>query len=214
MNTKVQKQVVELFGGKIAGTIFDLVENANSSNFIGVRNYVSGTTNPKCISPEISNLTLQLGSLPKKAKKDIDTVENMSLESILMACGGKVVCDKAIALKAKETVLKSLKNKVLGDNSIDQTYLKRRNAQLNAYINLGNGFRVHIEKRALHFSAFLVTKNVVQKGEFSPTNSRPLTLVQNVIKKNLLTSKYRTYFFNADLLERVNLSGDSLALLV
>lgn len=207
VSNEVKQQVVAVLGNAGAAKVFELVAKA-PHGFIGLADYVSGTSNKKCLVPGIANVTVQLGDLAKKAQKDIATVAAMSVEEIAKAAK----CDTALAAKAKENVLKSLENKVLGSDSTDQAYKARREGQENAYINLGNGFRLHIgegeSNGTLHFSAFEVSKSVIQEAQYEPTNSRPLTLVQNLIKKGLLTSKFRTYRISH--LDKINLVGESV----
>lgn len=205
VSNEVKQQVISVLGSENAAKVFELVAKA-PTHFIGIREYVSGITNKKCVTPSISNITVQMGNMATKAALDLETLKNVSVSEVMQ---NAVVDEKTAAIAIAE-VRKSLENKILGEASTDGAYQARREGQENAYINLGNGFRLHIgdgeSNGELHFSAFEVGKQVVQQGTYLPTNSRAKTIAKNWITKGLKTSKFRTY--RIKFIDQLHLAGE------
>lgn len=111
---------------------------------------------------------------------------------------------EATALKALAEKEESLRTCISGTNvhSI---------AQKESYVHAGvTGVKFGIDTRKLYLYAYVQTKVVLEKGEYKPVKSRPLTLAKKRIEKELLTSKYRTFIIEEDQLERIKTGGETL----
>jgi hypothetical protein len=71
----------------------------------------------------------------------------------------------------------------------------RSDGQINAYavVNKSNGsVRVNYETLEIYLFAKQEDKVVLEKGEYPVVNSRAKTIAKNVIKKSLMSAKFRT----------------------
>lgn len=152
--------------------------NLKGVEFVGLENYESKT------SGEVSNVVLNMGVNVQKAKeKDLETLKNFDVN--LLSTENKELAKVAL----NELIVSAEKNLNV------ETATNQSKGQAEAYLNLGNGLKLHIESEALHISGFAHSKTVLVEGEYKKVNKREKTLIKDEIKKvaKLRMNKYRNY---------------------
>jgi len=81
------------------------------------------------------------------------------------------------------------------------------NGQIDAYLHVGNGIKIHIETGDIFIYGYVVSKKVLVKGVYPVVKSRPLTLCKKDIDKGLKAGKYRQYKISFDKLVEVVTGG-------
>jgi len=174
------------------------------TSFVGVRGYENK-------QGEVSNYTINVGityenvlkndfnSLKEKQNLIIEKLEK-DYELILIEKAYKEI----LIEKAYKEIYTSLEKR-LSDEQIkeqlraenDKT-IAQSDAQINAYISLAKGVKLHKDSLQLHVFGLVVKKTILQPIEYKQTNSRELTIVKNKIEKicKIKQSKYRTFIFN------------------
>jgi hypothetical protein len=165
------------------------------TSFVGVRDYENK-------QGEVSNYTINVGiTYENVLKNDFNSLkekQNLIIE--------KLEKDYELILieKAYKEIYTSLEKR-LSDEQIkeqlraenDKT-IAQSDAQINAYISLAKGVKLHKDSLQLHVFGLVVKKTILQPIEYKQTNSRELTIVKNKIEKicEFKQSKYRTFIFN------------------
>ena len=143
------------------------------TSFVGVRNYLNS-------KDELSNQTILVGADYGKAKeKDIAAVREFDINSY------ESQFSEALRIQAKEKIL----------NSLIAPAKAQSEAQKDAYTHIGPGLKLHKESGDIMVFGFVVSKTILEKGNYPHKNSREMTLCQNEMKKqmNLRTGKYRQF---------------------
>jgi hypothetical protein len=165
------------------------------TSFVGVREYSNA-------QGEVSNYTINAGiSYFNVLTNDYRMLMAKSIDvfAVLKKNYPIAVIDKAYSelLTSLEKRLSDEKIKeqlrAEGDKTIAQS-----DAQINAYINLAKGVKLHKDTMQLHVFGLVVRKTILQATEYKETKSRELTIVKNKIKKlsEFKQDKYRTFIFN------------------
>lgn len=165
------------------------------TSFVGIRDYENK-------QGEISNYTVNAGI----------TYENVLLHDFTILKNNQpniiFILKKSYPIAVIEQAYKELYDSLEKRLSDEQTKAKlrakgdetiaRSDAQINAYINLAKGVKLHKETMQLHVFGLVVRKTILQPIEYKQTKSRELTIVKNKIEKlcEFKQSKYRTFIFN------------------
>ncbi len=72
----------------------------------------------------------------------------------------------------------------------------RAQAQIDAYVHVNTGIKLNLESRDLHLYGYLVSKKVLEKGEYKAVKSQAKTLCKNEIRRHLKGGKYRQFKFD------------------
>jgi hypothetical protein len=86
---------------------------------------------------------------------------------------------------------------------------RRSEGQTNAYINVGNGCKVHKQNRTIEIYGFVASKKEVLIVGYPTVNSSDKTKAKNKLKKlaKLKTDKFRSFKADIGSCEYINLSG-------
>ena len=183
---------------KNLGQNIELIANAKTikgTSFIGVQNY----TNSK---GEVSNQTIVGGITYEKCLVNdfnaLQTKQNEIFETL----------QKVYAISVIETAYNNLYislEKRLSSEEVKQALreendftIKKSDAQIDAYIHIAKGIKLHKETQKLHIFGLVVRKKVITPIEYKEVKSRELTIVQNKIKKlcEFKQDKYRNFIFD------------------
>ena len=164
------------------------------TSFVGIRDYQNKQN-------EISNYTINAGiSYENVLIHDFTNLKNKQTEIVAVL---KKSYPIAIIEKAYSEVYNSLEKRLSDEQTKaklrakgDET-IARSDAQINAYINLAKGVKLHKDTMQLHVFGLVVKKTILQPIEYKQTKSRELTIVKNKIEKlcEFKQSKYRTFIF-------------------
>lgn len=165
------------------------------TSFVGIRDYENK-------QGELSNYTLNVGiNYENVLKNDFNTLKNNQVEIVETL---KKSYPIAIIEQAYNELLTSLEKRL--SDEITKANLRAENdktilasdAQIDAYINLTKGIKLHKDTMQLHVFGLVVKKTVLKAIEYKQTKSRELTIVKNKIEKfcDFKQSKYRTFIFN------------------
>lgn len=165
------------------------------TSFVGIRDYENK-------QGELSNYTLNVGiNYENVLKNDFNTLKNNQVEIVETL---KKSYPIAIIEQAYNELLTSLEKRL--SDEITKANLRAENdktilasdAQIDAYINLTKGVKLHKDTMQLHVFGLVVKKTVLKAIEYKQTKSRELTIVKNKIEKfcDFKQSKYRTFIFN------------------
>jgi hypothetical protein len=177
---------------------FDSIKGAKYITINGYKSksaYVEG-------KPQIANHTINVNVNTLKAKQDdLVTLKNFKASDLIVIADRRGA-DLGTALKAVEEMITSKEKNLNGEKS------KGSQAQIDAYIPLGKGLKIHKETEKLHITGFANNKTILVEGEYKHVNSAPKTLIKKDIEKTLRMSKYRTFVVsNAD---SISITGDTV----
>jgi hypothetical protein len=165
-----------------------------NNHFVGVRDYVNkqGEKSNYLINSGISYLKIlndDLQSLTEN-KKDIFATLQKSYSTELIEQAFDNVLTSLNKRLADEETKEQLRAE--GDKTIAQS-----DAQIDAYINLATGVKLHKDSLKIHVYGLVVRKTILEPIEYKKVNSRDLTIVQNKIKKlaEFKQDSYRTFIF-------------------
>ena len=196
-NAKIVKRIVSKFS------------ELNGTSFVGIPEYTSGTTNKKCIVPEVANHVINAGfSYGNAVEKDLKALRGATSEDVeAIAKKGNFTTDlvKLAIANLTQSFEKNQNPETASNGSI---------AQKDAYIQITPSVKLHIETGKLHIYGLAVQKTVIVEGVYLPTNSRELTLCQNAIKKyfDFSTAKFRQFIVDENTLKGVRIKGESFEL--
>ena len=165
------------------------------TSFVGIRTYENK-------QGEVSNYTLNAGityenvlkndfnSLKENQTKIIQELEKNHSISLIEQAYKEIYTSLEKRLSDEQT-----KEQLRAEN--DKT-IAQSDAQINAYISLAKGVKLHKDSLQLHVFGLVVKKTILQPIEYKKTNSRELTIIKNKIEKlcEFKQSKYRTFIFN------------------
>jgi len=165
------------------------------TSFVGVRDYQN-------TQGEVSNYTINVGfTYENVLTHDFTNLKNKQKEVLTIL---KKSYPIAVIKQAYSEVYNSLEKRLSDEQTKaelraenDET-IARSDAQINAYINLAKGVKLHKDTMQLHVFGLVVRKTILQPIEYKQTKSRELTIVKNKIKKlcEFKQDKYRTFIFN------------------
>jgi hypothetical protein len=165
------------------------------TSFVGLRDYSNA-------QGEVSNYTINAGiSYFNVLTSDYQKLIDIQNDIVLTL---KKQYPIAVVEKAYYEVLTSLEKRLSDEETKEQLRaegdktIAQSDAQINAYINLAKGVKLHKDTMQLHVFGLVVRKTILQPTEYKPTKSRELTIVKNKIKKlcEFKQDKYRTFIFN------------------
>jgi len=178
--------------------VLDLILSAKTikgTSFVGVRNYTNA-------QGEVSNQTMIAGiSYERVLLNDFNSLVENKVE-IFKALANKFSAE--LIEKAYTELFVSLEKRLSSEEvkevlrrENDATIL-RSDAQIDAYIHITKGVKLHKDTNQIHVFGLVAKKTVLVPIEYKQTNSRELTLCKNAIQKaaNFRQAKYRTYIFN------------------
>lgn len=182
------KELTELKGAKI----------------VMLKGYKSDTTG------EIANFKLNANTKYCNAvAKDLKAIQGITLEdirTISKKTGLSMDLINRAVIKITDSLIK---------NQNRETASVGSKAQSDAYFNLNDTVRLHLESRKLYIFAQMLKKTVIVEGEKQTRNKRDLTKAQDAIKKylNFSTIKYRQFIIDeANIMGNVSSSGDTFSI--
>jgi hypothetical protein len=166
-----------------------------NNHFVGVRDYVNK-------QGEKSNYLINSGiSYLKILNDDLDSLNHLKLAIFEIL---QKDYSTELITTAFNNVLTSLHKRLAdeetkellraeGDKTIAQS-----DAQIDAYINLATGVKLHKDSLKIHVYGLVVRKTILEPIEYKKVNSRDLTIVQNKVKKyaGFKQDSYRTFIFD------------------
>jgi hypothetical protein len=165
-----------------------------NNHFVGVRDYVNkqGEKSNYLINSGVSYLKIlndDLKSLTDNKKAIFETLEKSYPTELITTAFDNVLT--SLNKRLSDEVTKE-KLRAEGDKTITQS-----DAQIDAYINLATGVKLHKDSLKIHVYGLVVRKTILEPIEYKKVNSRDLTIVQNKIKKlaNFKQDSYRTFIF-------------------
>lgn len=109
--------------------------------------------------------------------------------------------------QAAENVMASLKKTLEAHSRGEQNedYTKK-----DQYIPIGNGLNLNTTDNTLQLFGLTQSKVVLVEGVYPSVNSKPLTIAQNEIKKQLTISKFREYALDLEQVASARINGNTL----
>jgi len=110
---------------------------------------------------------------------------------------------KQAAANVMASLKKTLAAHAAGEQNED--YTKR-----DQYIALGNGVSLNTSDNTIQLFGLVNSKVVLVKGEYKTVNSRPLTIEQDKIRKQLSISKFREFALDLSQVAQVKVNGETM----
>ena len=188
---------------KIVKMIIAMFANLNGSSFVGIKGYTSSTTGE--VANHVVNANFSYGNAVEKDLKALNGATNEDVMAISEKFGFAPELIKTAIIKLRDAFVKNQNPETASAQSV---------AQSDAYVNITNSIKLHIESGKIHIYALAVSKEVLVEGEYKSVNSRELTLCQNAVKKyfNFSTAKYRNFIVDPEQLSGVNINGEKFSL--
>lgn len=183
--------------------IFKKFESLKSASFIGINGYTNSFG-------EVANITLNTNVSTESAKqKDFDTLKSLNesdLKTIAENCGQNLDLVKQALSELLTSAEKNL-NEDINERSNQSI------AQIDAYVNLGNGLKLHKDTLEVSICGFQNQKKVIIEGVYKKVNKQAKTICKDAIKKHcdLRMEKYRTYKLGK--IETLKITGDTIQIL-
>ena len=165
------------------------------TSFVGVRDYRNK-------QGELSNYTINAGITYENVLiHDFTNLKNKQKEVLTIL---KKSYPIAVIKQAYSEVYNSLEKRLSDEQTKaklraegDETIV-RSDAQINAYISLAKGVKLHKDTMQLHVFGLVVKKTILEPTEYKEVKSRELTIVKGKIEKicEFKQAKYRTFIFN------------------
>lgn len=165
------------------------------TSFVGVRTYENK-------QGEISNYTINAGiSYVNVLKHDYQNLIEKQKEVYAVLNKNYPI---AVIDEAYKQVLTSLEKRLSDEQTKEQLRaegdktIAQSDAQINAYINIAKGVKLHKDTLQLHVFGLVVKKTILKPIQYKEVKSRELTIVKNKIEKlcEFKQSKYRTFIFS------------------
>jgi hypothetical protein len=109
--------------------------------------------------------------------------------------------------QAADNVMASLKKTLDAHSRGEQNEDYTKKGQ---YIPIGNGLNLNTTDNTLQLFGLTQSKVVLVEGVYDVVNSRPLTIAQNEIKKQLTISKFREYALDLSQVAEARINGNTL----
>jgi hypothetical protein len=158
---------------------------------------------------EKANRLIQINTIYENSlKKDLDIIPNVEYVE-----NNKF--DRATFITAQVELMKSIKMSLgINDDTMNKSdkemHSNRSNGQKNAYVQVAKNMKFNLEREQLHIFAKEVRKTILVEGEYPQVNKRPKTMAKNFIKKQMKSSKYRTYILSN--FDKIKINGDTIEL--
>ncbi len=110
---------------------------------------------------------------------------------------------KQAAANVMASLKKTLAAHAAGQQNEDYT-------KKDQYIPLGNGASLNISDNTIQLFGLVNSKVVLVKGEYKAVNSRPLTIEQDKIRKQLSISKFREFALDLSQVAQIKVNGETL----
>ena len=110
---------------------------------------------------------------------------------------------KTAAANVMASLQKTLAAHANGEQNEDYT-------KKDQYIPLGNGASLNTMDKTIQLFGLVQSKVVLVKGVYPEVNSRPLTVEQNKIRKQLSISKFREFALDLSQVAQVKVNGETL----
>ncbi len=184
----------ELFSDKNVKLVVT-AKTIKGTSFVGVRDYENK-------QGEVSNYTINAGiSYLNVLKHDYQSLIDKQADVYAVLNKNYPI---AVIDEAYKQVLTSLEKRLSDEETKDKLRaegvktIAQSDAQINAYVNIAKGVKLHKDTLQLHVFGLVVKKTVLVPTEYKATKSRELTIVKNKIEKlcDFKQSKYRTFIFN------------------
>ena len=175
-------------------------ESLKSASFVGIKGYTNN-------HGEIADITLNTNVSTETAKqKDFETLKSLNesdLKTIAENCGQNLDLVKTALSELLASAEKNL-NENLNERSNQSI------GQIEAYVNLGNGLKIHIDTMDVTICGFQNQKKVIVEGVYPKTNKQAKTICKDAIKKHcdLRMEKYRTYKLGK--IDALKITGDTI----
>jgi len=181
--------------------LFNQFENLKGASFVGLNGYESKT------SGEVSNVVICTNLSVETAKqKDLNTLLNCNESDLLGVSNSSNLPLDVCKIALAELIASAQKN--LSENLEERS--NQSQGQTDAFVNLGNGLKLHKETLALHIFGISISKTVLCEGTYKSVNSSQKTLAKKAITKflDLRAGKFRTFIVTN--CECVNVSGQHI----
>jgi hypothetical protein len=194
----IVKKVVNLFANPMTSALTGL----SSASFVGIRNYVSSTSGE--IANHVILANFSYGNAVKNDLKKLQNTTQSDIQEIVEKFGFSVELINTAIAKLIDSFVK---------NQNPETRSNQSKGQTDAYVNISDCIRLHIESQKIYIYGLGISKEIIQKGEYKSVNSRELTLCQNAVKKhfNLSTAKFKQYIIEPDQIGSVKVNGTEYA---
>ena len=149
---------------------------------------------------ELARYTVNLGfSYHNLVEKSVTELE------ILMAENEAVwtPLQKQAAANVMASFQKTLAAHARGEQNEDYT-------KKDQYVAIGNGLSLNTTDNTIQLFGMVNTKTVLVPGVYPKVNSRPLTIEQDKIKKQLSISKFREFALDLSQVAQVKVNGETL----
>ena len=165
------------------------IKNIKGASYIGIRGYENkqGEISDYTLLANVSYENMLVNDLRKLVDLDLTNLfAKYDLELVQKPYG-----------ELLESYTKRLSDETTKANLLaqgDETIV-RSQAQIDAYINLGNGLRINKETNELHVYGLIARKKVIKSIEYKEVKSRLNTIIKNEISKlaNLRSDKFRNF---------------------
>lgn len=200
IKTKVSKFKTD----KLVNSISKQFKGLKSASFVGIKAYTSST------SGEVANHVVCANFSYKNAvKRDLKKLQKLTdkdKEKLSEKTGFTLDLINQAVQKLTDSFLNNLN---------PETQSNQSKAQQELYQKINGSMKIHKETKQIYIYALAISKEILKHGEYKTVNSRPLTLAQNAVKKELdfTTSKYRQFIVNAENLTGVNVDGEKFVLI-
>jgi len=159
---------------------------------------------------EKANRLIQINTIYENAlQKDLDIIPNVEYVE-------NDKFDRATFITAQAELMKSIKMSLrINDDTMNKTdkdkHANRSNGQKNAYVKVAKNMKFSLVDKQLHIFAKEVRKTILVEGEYPTVNKRTKTMAKNFIKKQMKSSKYRTYILSK--FGKIKINGDTIELM-
>lgn len=188
---------------KLVTNIASQFKGLKSATFVGIKEYQSKS------SGEIANHVVCANFSYKNAvKRDLKKLQKLT-EKEKVTLSEKTGFGIELINQAIQKLSESFVN-----NLNPETQSNQSKAQQETFQKINGSMKIHKETKEVYIYGLAISKEIIQHGEHKTVNSRPLTLAQNAIKKelNFTTSKYRQFIVNPENLTGVNVNGEKFQL--
>lgn len=203
--------VINLDGRKVNITdaqleVLNILDSCQGGGFATVHRYISGTSDPKCITPKVATINfISRFSYKRRNDKLLTALAGVTLADVdtsdpkLSSLPHNDLVD--LFNKAKDEVTNSYQKTADGDNS--DSY---RQGHIRCYVKSNTGVKCHLETengvvdgktvkvptiadngfpivKSIMVSVLEIGQTVHEAGEWKATNSQKKTIMKNAIKK-------------------------------
>jgi hypothetical protein len=165
------------------------IKNIKGASYIGIRGYENkqGEISDYTLLANVSYENMLINDLRKLVELDLTNLFAKYELELVQKPYNELLDSYTKRLSDEQTKANLLAQ---GDETI-----VRSQAQIDAYINLGNGIRVNKETNELHVYGLIARKKVIKSIEYKEVKSRLNTIIKNEISKlaNLRSDKFRNF---------------------